>query len=294
MNLEELSLNNREISFTFWIFLCSILLLLNSSKLRKSISALLKLVFLTRLAFLFLAIVFYILITIVMVRNLGFWDITMLKDTIFWFLGTALVLTYEAEKIQEGKLTFKEIILDNCKLIILIEFISNQYVFSLQAEMLLLPILFFLSAFSYVAGLKNEHRNFKVFSDVILALVGFYAIGYAINGAIADYENLVSFITLKSVLLPPILTILYLPCVYFVAVYIVYENLFSRFYVNYRNDRHLLRNAKAKTFKLCLLNLAKVKRFSKEVKVWEIRSIEEFKIIVDDFNSKKKVLHKVA
>lgn len=283
MNIEVLTLNNRELSFILWSFILTSFFFF-SSNLRRPFISIIKLIFASKVIFLILITLGYVLLCIYLISLIGFWDLSLLKDTIFWFFGAALILAYKATKLQEGKLTFKEIIIDNIKFVIIIEFIGNQYVMPLTIELILLPLLTIISILSYSAGLKTQYKSIKTLLDWTLSVIGITSFAFALIAAFNDYQNFATFRTLKTFLLPPLLTFLYFPWIYLIALYMVYENLFNRFNVFYKNNRNLLKFAKASSLRTCLLNLEKSKRLSKELRLWEIENIDEFSNQLRYFN----------
>jgi len=82
----------------------------------------------------------------------------MLKDTIFWLFGTAIVAFLDIPKATEEDGFFTKIVLDSVKLTVVLEFISNLFAFSVLVELLLLAMLAFIAAMAAVAETKTEFR----------------------------------------------------------------------------------------------------------------------------------------
>ncbi len=91
-----------------------------------------------------------------------------------------------------------------------------------------------------------------------LSLVGLVALGFAIFKAIADYDNLRSVDTLRSLLLAPVLSISFLPFVYLMLVYAKYELVFLRLGLGVEKDGTLNRYAKRRIMLYCRLSLKRV------------------------------------
>jgi len=70
--------------------------------------------------------------------RIGFWQDALLGETIIWIFGVGFALLINAGRTNE-KDFFKKAILDNIKIVVIIEFLVNIYVFDLWAELILVP-----------------------------------------------------------------------------------------------------------------------------------------------------------
>jgi len=124
---------------------------------------------------------------------------------------------------------FVKVILTATSLTIILEFIVGFYNFSLIWELILIPIVTFISLLSLVAEMKKDDPNTKVVANVlkgILTIIGFGILVYGIYQLITQYTDFLTLSNLKSFLLPPIFTLLFLPLIYFTVLYIKYERAF--------------------------------------------------------------------
>ena len=90
-----------------------------------------------------LVLLLYGYIPIFLVKQLKFWKWIYLKDVCFWviFVGIPFCLNVSAAK---EKSYFKNIILNNLKLVVVVEFIISSFTFNILIEFILQPILIFL------------------------------------------------------------------------------------------------------------------------------------------------------
>ncbi len=57
-----------------------------------------------------------------LLRFLGFWNIELLKDSVYWFIGSGFVMLMNLNDVSKEPQFFKNIIKDNFRLIIVLEF----------------------------------------------------------------------------------------------------------------------------------------------------------------------------
>jgi hypothetical protein len=254
-------INNREISLIIWIIVFFIYGMINRD-IRLSIWRIVKDLFHKKLIILNSTITLYIVIMIAFYYKIGFWDITAIKDTIFWFIGSSLVLVVKTANAKNLESQFKDAIIDNIKIVAIIEFISNLYSFSLIIELFLVPIICVLSITYYVSSLKKEYiRVTKLLSTIL----GIIVIILFIHIIVSIFSNINGFFVpknLRDILLPIVFTITYLPFVYTWILIMRYETFFFRLSAA-NTDKDLLKFAKRITIIKCNVNLSKIDRLSK-------------------------------
>jgi len=255
--------NNREKAVIIWglIFLVGGLFHKN---IRTSIFSVLKALSQKKFAIVLTAMFLYIGLVVLLYRKIQLWNIFLIKDTGFWVLGTAFVLLVDTARASQDEHYFEKILWDNLKLILVLEFIVNLYTFSLWVEIILMPLLFLIVAMGAVAETRKEHMPVKKVTDPILAIFGISLIIFALFNIIVDYQEFATIKNLRAFLLPPLLTLAYIPFLYFLALFIAYENLFIRLDIFLKKDKALAKLAKRKIVFLCLINLGKLNKFARE------------------------------
>lgn len=257
------SLNNRDIALFIWISLFVVLILFKKD-IRRTLAEIIKLLFLKKLAPIFFLMIIYIVVIVFALYKLSFWDIALLKRTIYWFFGTAFVMFINTNRATSEKEYFKNIILDNLKISVFIEFVVNVYVFNLIIEFFLLPVVVSLSALITMSGTKSKFMHEKNFLNKVVSVLGILILIYV---GIQIKNNFSSFATvehLKDLLLPPLLTFVFLPFIYFFALLNIYESMFVRLKIfQQKKDQNFIFWVKWKIFCACLFNLATVNEFSK-------------------------------
>jgi hypothetical protein len=255
-------LNNREKALIIWVLIGLVCILVNKN-IRKSFLSLLKALFARKIVIALFVMVSYISLAVFATYKLHVWDISLLKDTIIWGLGTAFIMFMNYDKANTERKYFRKVLLDNVKLVVLLEFIINLYVFNFVVEFLLVPILFVVIGMLGVSGTKKEYKPVKNLLQIILAIYGIFLIIFALVHVVGDFKDFATIYNIKDFLLSPLLTVSFLPFVYFLVLYTTYESLFTRMDIFLRDqNKELIRFAKRQILRACLFNLKKLNRFS--------------------------------
>lgn len=216
--------STRELSLLIWfllVFFASLIL----KECREAIYELLKLIFFTQIGIALLVLNIYIISIVLLLLKIGIWDFTLFKDTIFWFISVALILFFNINKVKDVYF-FKQILKECFKWTIALEFIVNFYTFSLLTELILMPFLIFLTLILVVTQSENKYDRVNQFLMNIFSFLGATFFIYITYKTFISYEVLFTIHNLLSFILPLVLTILIVPFIYFLAVYIKYERLY--------------------------------------------------------------------
>ena len=220
MNFISNIFNNREISIFIWFIVFSIWVL-TSKKVSSLVYAVLKTFFQWKILLSVFSLILYVSLMVFVFYKIGLWKKTLLKDTIFWFFGVAFIMLINVNKANKDEHYFKKLILDNVKLVIILEFITNLYVFNFIVELLIIPILFVVVVMNTFAETKEEYNPVKKITDFILTIFGIWFIIHALYNILVDYQEFIKTDNLLSFCLTPILTFAYLPFIYFMALYMI-------------------------------------------------------------------------
>jgi hypothetical protein len=280
--------NNREKAIIIWLLIFIVWALLQKN-IRNSILDVLKALLQKKILAVLVVMLLYVGLVIFLFYKIQLWGVFLIKDTVFWVLGTAFVLLMNANKATQDEHYFRKILLDNLKLILILEFIINFYTFNLWVEIILMPFLFVIVATGAVAETKKEYLPVKKVIDSILAIFGISLMVFAFYSIFSDYQNFVTTDNLRTFLLPPLLTFTFLPFVYFFALYMAYENIFVRLDIFLKNNKKLAKFAKRKIFTLCFVNLRKLNKFSNENtgEFMKLNNKNDVLNIIQQFNKNK-------
>lgn len=219
--------NNREVAAAFWLLVFAVWAL-RKIEIRRSIGEVfrafwhLKIVAPVFLMFLYVAGVVALLVAI------GMWEVGLLKDTIVWFLVGAMAMMMRFATADDTDDIFRKILTDSIRIVILLEFLVNTYTFPLIIELILVPLLTFIAMIDVVASMNEEHAIVARLAKGIQMIAGFVILGIAVNRAVADFQNLKSLDTFRSIALAPFLSALMFPFIYVMLVISKYELVFLR------------------------------------------------------------------
>lgn len=96
--------STREIAIFIW-FLILLIFAIRTKEVRNSIVRVIKAFFNRKLFLAFCTLLIYILLVVFILSVIGFWDISLLKDTVFWTLFSGIVLKPECQ-IEHGQFIY--------------------------------------------------------------------------------------------------------------------------------------------------------------------------------------------
>jgi hypothetical protein len=274
MSLFTETFNNREISVFAWLLIFFAWAIMQRN-IRSALYNLIKIFLLRRILVSILLMLVYILSAIVILYKIDFWNNTLIKDTVLWIIGGAFIMLMNANKANKDKTHLKKLFIDNIKFVVIFQFIINLYTFGLVIELLLIPFLTFITMLSAYAKHKEEHKQVKVVFDVIATVVTLYAFSYSLYQISVNFQEFASDKNLRTFMLPIILGIFYLPFIYFTALYMAYEELFTRVDFRMRDNKDLVNFTKKRIAYTCLFSLTKINSFSKKIKIYNFKNESE-------------------
>ncbi|NRS90888.1 hypothetical protein HNQ02_003835 [Flavobacterium sp. 7E] len=221
--------SNREIAVLFWtiVIIISAIFIVGF----KSLKELANNFFVCQIQIPLILMFVYIGILIFIFYKLKLWEFALLKDTVIWSFSSATVLFFNINKAKEI-IYFKPIIVDNLKMIFILEFITNFYTFNLILEFIIIPIMTFLILLQvyadYSSKTNEEHKKVASCLKSIINICGLFILIYVTYKTFHQYKELLNVVNLKSLLLPIILTFIIIPYLYILALTMNYETLLTR------------------------------------------------------------------
>jgi len=255
--------NNREIATGIWFFIIFILMI-RKKNIRYSLKGLLKILFKIKILVSILLMFISTVIIVLILYFINFWDISFLKITIIWFLFSGIITCVNAITSRNNEDQFRKIIYENLKVLIFIEFIVNYYTFSLIFELIIMPFITLIFLLDIFTNKKEKYSSVKKFIKPLQTLIGLFLIYYFISNLVNSYQGFISFNTLKSFLLPIVLSLFFIPFIYLILLYSKYDMIFIRLKMGTSKNKDLTKYAKIEIIKTCLLNIDKVKKLLNE------------------------------
>jgi len=267
------ALNNREIATAIWLTIILLWALSNSS-VRRAILEVLKAFFNKKIIIPLIAMLFYIVFMVLAFKKIGFWDVSATKDTILWTLGSAFATYFSINKVEQDSSYFKNVILDNIKFVLIMEFVVNLYSFSLPAELIVMPVVTFIAMLNVFAESKQEYKKVSKLLNFILGVFGLYLLAFTFREIVLDFQNFATIKNLRDFFLPPLFSIILLPFVYVMALFMQYEMFFVRIDIANKNS-DVTKYAKRKVLVACHVNLSKLNKVSKNVGYPKVNNKED-------------------
>lgn len=283
-------LNNREWSILTWFTVLALYVGLSPriQEVRVLLADVIQSFFVWKIqAILFLAL-FYVSILVYFLHEMDMWHIGQLKSTLVWLFAVAFLSFFDIEKYKKDSGLFKKILLDNIKLIALVEFLIGFYVLPFLAELILLPVLVLSTMLHTYSQTDGKYKSIETLFGTILAIFGFSLIIYALYELATNFSEFAKPETAEDFFLPPFLTLAYLPFIFFLVVYTTYENIFVRLQFSVK-DRWIKRFTKA--FALIAFNF-RIKELERWVWMIQVRDINSFRDVFrawQDFRAMRKV-----
>lgn len=282
--LEPLSwLNNRDLSILVWLSVLLISVLVYKPT-RPHVLKMAKIITTTQLGTIFLLCLLYTQLIVLGLLKLGYWEVPLFKEAIVWLIGFAFYSTFKVSSQKNYSQYFKGLVWDAIKLTTVLEFITNFYVLSLIGELILVPIIAFISILiTYSEHMQKEDSEYrktaKLFNGLLIVIV-LYVLYKGVISFINEPNLLFTWFSLKEFLLPIILTIFFIPLLYAMAYYMYFESLAIRLSYSVSRDEKLARYAKWKMFLKSHLNLQKLMKIEDKVKGQLVSSKKEFNLLL--------------
>lgn len=235
MNYQDIIeiLNPREWAFLIWIVIV-ISFLLFKGLLTNFIKKVIKNIFSKAMIIVFLLMNFYIIYVICILNQIKLWECYQLKTTIIWYLTFSLISIFkvisikdESEYFQQAVLKYlKNSVLDSFKLVGIIAFLSVGYT-NIVIELFLMPIFFILGLMLAMSQRDGDKRMEKLIKTILSILVALIII-FTLYMAFLDFEKLIEKELIYNFFTPSLLTLTYIPFLFFIFIYTTYENVFIR------------------------------------------------------------------
>jgi signal transduction histidine kinase len=198
----------------------------------------------------------------------GLWTPAVLKETIVWFCFTGFVLTISTVTDQ-GEGLFKKVVKESIKVVLIFEFLINEFVFPLPVELVLVPFAAFMALVDAVARRDEKHATIAKLTGTLLAMFGLFLLVNAFRRAVEGFAELATMDAARKVLLAPTMSLLFVPFLYLSLIYSAYEQLFIRFRLGNDRSPDVVRRLKRRLVMQFGLNVGAVRRFHK-AHAWDL------------------------
>jgi hypothetical protein len=251
--------DNRELALLAWAVALLVFVIVNKS-LRSSMAAVVDALFEPQLLTTFILMAVYAGFLVWLLSLARIWTSAIIAETIFWFFGPAIVLYSQFDKASHDPHFFRRTAVATVKVTVVVEFVINLYPMPLILELLLVPVLAFIAGMLAVAT-RPEHRQLKGCLEFLFAAFGFVLVGYTVMQVLHAPKDFATLDNLRAFVAPILLSLAFLPFVYAVAVFALYDRL-SRMLHWRPGGKDLPAYAKRRVFRAALFRLRTVRRFA--------------------------------
>lgn len=229
--------------------------------IRKSVFKVFKAILNKHIIFFMIVTIGYAAASIWFLSTLSIWKWIYLKDVVLWFLLIGIPTTANAAS-ERNTQYFVQLVKENMKIAIFIEFLVGTFTFNLYVELLLVPISTIIFLLYTVSALDKSYKSAEKFFSIVLSILGWTIIFFAIRNVTNESSDLNIPELLVTFSIPITMTFIFLPLSYLFSLYSGYEQLFLqlKFRIRDRRNRKLIA---LKIISLCNFSISKVEYFKK-------------------------------
>lgn len=278
--------NNRELATGIWLVIAAVWAG-RQAGIRKAFSKLPKAFFHWKIVTPIFLMAGYLWLEVWLLRQWKLWDISLLKDTIYWFFLTGFVLLMNYMDKKNGVAFLKKTAIECVAVTVFLQFLLNLYSFPLWGELILIPVAAFLGAASVLTETDSDCAPAKSFLEWVQVIIGIVMAVYLIRMTWVHRSELFETNLLLNVLLPILLTFLFFPFLYATKLVANYEMFFVRLQFVISENEDLRKYTRLKTLLHCHINLPRLDQFEKFLlnHLWDTRDQAGINRIIANFKS---------
>lgn len=152
----------------------------------------------------------YITFVIYFLSEMDLWNAEQIKNTVFWCVSVGFMSLFKIESIKKDKSFFKHSVINNLKLLAILQFIVGVYTFPIWIEILLVPILALIGAMSAIVEGDKKYHQVKTILEYCLSIFGIILIIYTLYMLTTNFSEFGNKKTGYDFFLPPLLTLIWL------------------------------------------------------------------------------------
>ncbi|NVZ96752.1 hypothetical protein HX819_20775 [Pseudomonas sp. D6002] len=228
--------NNREISIIIWTAV-AIIAMCFLRDIRSNLLEIFKAFFSRHFLGFFSLAFLWMTVCVYGLYRVDLWEYANLKTTIVWGATFAFSSMFSLSKIRSDRSFFSGLVSGAVKPTAIVVFVTSLYSFSLWVEILLVPLVVFLSLLSAVSSREEKNAMLTKFLDRLVIVIG---VAYLTNAAfemVNDFTSFASGTNFKDFFGPVILTFMFFPFLYLFGLYGAYDVAFAQIGLRLKDEK---------------------------------------------------------
>lgn len=257
------SISNREIAWLAWLSVALIWILMRR-QIREALWHCVKAFCAPQILRIVVLMLLYVGVCILLLAAFYIWEWSNLKTTLLWTLTFALVTMLDVSRISEDDAFYGQTVKDTFGATAVLFYIAELESFPLAAEFLLVPSLVLLGGLLAVAQTRPQIGHAKAFVESLVSIVGLSLLLYGLISIWTRPGEFLSWATLREFTVPALLSLMFLPFMYVLSVYMVCDRMAFRLTWS-MPDVELRSYAKTKAFFAFFGDLEAMRRWGRNV-----------------------------
>lgn len=258
-----ISLSNREIAWFVWLGI-GLACLLTQKRMREPLLHLTRVFFSRPILLSIVAMLSYVALCALLLSALHLWQWDDLKTTLLWCATFAFVTMMDVSRISEDDTFYRKAVRDTISATALVLFLAEFKQFPLVAELLIVPGMVALGLCLATVQTRAEAKDARWLVQGIASVVGFVFLIYGVSAIWREPEAFFAWATMREFVVPVMLSLLFLPFIYALSVFITYESIFMRL-AFVLPDESLRRYAKARSMFAFAGDLDSLRRWGRDI-----------------------------
>ena len=279
--------NNREVASALWIivFACYVFFASKFEGARKSFKDLVSAFFARQIISILILMSAYMTLVIYVMYGAGLWNVGQIKNTLYWAGSVGLMSIFKLETIKKDNNYFSQLAFGSLKIFAIIQFIVGIYTFPLWVELLIVPVFVLIGGMSVIADKVGRYSQVKNLFNSMLIIFSLAVIINAFYMIVFHWGEFANESTVYDFIVPALLTLFYIPFLFVLKIYIVYESAFIKI-------KFLIKNKKvrllAKIYSVLFFNF-RTAQFDRWIKCLSIDKVNSHQELVKSFKHISKM-----
>ncbi len=288
----NITLSNREIATIIWFSLFFVYFL-SKKKLRSFIPKILKIILRVDFLLFFYSYFAFLFLVTSLLYYFNLWDIIFLKESIIWFIFSGLPIGVSVATNMVNSNFWKKLVIDNLKLLVLVEFIINSFVFPLIIELFLLPFIVIIVAINTYTQHHEKFKSIEKSSNIALSSVGLFILIYSLYMILSNIDSILDLKYAKAFLIPIVYSMVSIPYMYFFKVWVLYKQIFMRLKIGKERPWKLNLLIKLRLILFGNINIKKLQiAASMNYNLMSMSSKNDINDMIESYKLKEKELEK--